>query len=240
MRSLFLLMLFGVALPAHADWNDYDYQEERELALDAGGLDSLRIDAGAGSLSVEGVPGNDRIEVKATVLVAGAKGDKAREFVEKRMILTLEQSGQRAELVADFRDGMSFGNDRGAIALDIRVPAGIDVDIDDGSGSIEIRDTEGGVEINDGSGSITVRNVTSVYIDDGSGSIDLEDIGGDVRIDDGSGSIKVSRVAGNILVDDGSGSINVADVQGNFEVVDAGSGSVNYRDVAGNVSVPDD
>lgn len=240
MRSSFLVLLLSLALPAYADWGDYDYKEERELALDAGGLKSLRIDAGAGSLSVHGVGGSDRIEVMATVLVSGAEGDKARDFIEKRMVLSLDRSGNKAELVADFKDGMGFGNDRGAIALDVRIPKGIDVDIDDGSGSIEVRGTEGALQINDGSGSITASNVTDVRIDDGSGSIDLKDVGGDVHIDDGSGSIKVSRVTGSIVVDDGSGSINVADVQGSFKVVDAGSGSVNYRDVAGDVSIPND
>ena len=188
---------------------------------------------------VTSTDGSDRIEVLATVLVSGAEGDKARDFIEDRMILTLDRSGNQAKLVADFKDSMGFGK-RGAVALDIRMPKGIDIDIDDGSGSIEVRGTEGSLMINDGSGSITASNVSDVRIDDGSGSIDLKDVSGDVNIDDGSGSIKVSRVTGNILVDDGSGSINVADVQGNFKVVDAGSGSVNYRDVAGNVSIPDD
>lgn len=239
MRPSVLLLLLGLALPAHAGWGDYDYKEERELSLDAGGLKSLRVDAGAGSLSVRGVDGSDRIEVLATVLVAGAEGDKARDYIERRMVLTLDKSGNRGELVADFKDSMGFGKS-GAIALDIRVPKGIDLDIDDGSGSIEVRDTEGALEINDGSGSISARNVTDVRIDDGSGSIEITDANGDVRIDDGSGSIKVSRVTGSVVVDDGSGSINVADVQGSFSVVDAGSGSVNYSDVAGEVSLPDD
>lgn len=239
MRLSLIPVLLGLALSAHADWGDYDYQEQRELAIDAGGIRLLRIDAGAGSLTVRGVDGIDRIEVVATVLVSGAEGDKAREYVEKRMVLTLDKSGSRAELVADFKDSMGFGKG-GAIALDVNMPKGIDLDIDDGSGSIEVLDTEGALEINDGSGSISARNVTDVRIDDGSGSIDLTDASGDVRIDDGSGSIKVSRVTGSIVVDDGSGSINVADVEGNFRVVDAGSGSVNYTGVAGEVSLPND
>ena len=239
MRSSILLLCLALALPAHADWDDYDYREERELSLDAGGLQSFRVDAGAGSLSIKGVDGSDQIEVIATVLISGAEGDKARQYIEDRMILTLDRSGNRARLEADFKDGMGFGKG-GAIALDIRIPKGINLDIDDGSGSIEVRDTEAELLINDGSGSISASNVSNVNLDDGSGSIELMDVSGDVRIDDGSGSIKVKRVTGSIVVDDGSGSINVADVQGNFKVVDAGSGSVNFRDVAGEVSIPND
>jgi hypothetical protein len=235
---LFLLMLCPLlATQAVADWDDYDYHEERNLSVDADGLTSLRIDAGAGSMKVNGVDGAATIDVTATILVSGARDDKARELIEDRMELTLERNGDKAILIADFGGSMGWSKG-GAIALDVRVPKGMDLDIDDGSGSIEIHDTVGAVELNDGSGSIKVSNVAGVRVDDGSGSIDIRDASGDVRIDDGSGSVTVRGVTGSIVIDDGSGSINVSDVQGDFRVVDAGSGSVNYRDVAGEIDVP--
>ena len=239
MRLSLLLLCATMAAPALADWDDYDYQEERELAVDAGGVASFTIDAGAGSLVINGVDGAASIEVTATILVSGAKDEKAREFIADRMILELERSGDRASLTADFKDSMGWRKG-GAIALDIRVPKGINLDIDDGSGSIQVYDTVGSVELNDGSGSIKVRNVADVRIDDGSGSIDISDAGGDVWIDDGSGSVTIQGVTGSIVVDDGSGSINVSDVEGDFRVVDAGSGSVNYRDIAGEIDIPED
>ncbi len=238
MRSMILLTALLTAAPAIADWTDYDYEEERKLAVDASGLKSLRIEAGAGSLDIRGDRNAGSVEVRATILVDGARDEKAREFIKKRMVLTLERSGDRAELIADFRNGMSMGKS-GAIALEISMPAGIDLDIDDGSGSIKIQDTRASVLINDGSGSISVHNVADVRIDDGSGSIVVVDAAGDVHIDDGSGSIKVERVAGSIVVDDGSGSINVSDVQGSLSVVDAGSGNINYSNIAGEINVPE-
>ncbi len=239
MRLLMLLSLTTLAAPAFADWDDYDYRETRELSVDASGLTSLSVDAGAGSLEISGVEGAESIEVTATILVSGARDEKAREFIEDRMELELERQGQEATLVADFSGGMGWSKG-GAIALDIRVPQGLDLDIDDGSGSINILDTAGAIELNDGSGSIKIENVAAIRIDDGSGSIDILNANGDVRIDDGSGSITVRGVTGSVVVDDGSGSINVSDVQGNFRVVDAGSGSVNYRDIAGEIDVPGD
>jgi hypothetical protein len=239
MRLFMLLPFATLATPAFADWENYDYQESRELSVDAGGLTSLTIDAGAGSLDISGVDGAESIEVTATILVSGARDEKARDFIKDRMELELERHGDEATLIADFGGGMGWGKG-GAIALDIRVPKGLDLDIDDGSGSIKILDTAGAIELNDGSGSIRIQNVSDVRIDDGSGSIDIVNADGDVRIDDGSGSLTVRGVTGNIVVDDGSGSINVSDVQGNFRVVDAGSGSVSYRDIAGEIDVPGD
>jgi len=235
--TLFLVMLF--AAPALADWDDYDYREERELTLATAGITSFEIDAGAGSLAIAGVDGAQSIDVRATVLVEGAEDDKAASFVERRMVLTLERDGDRARLVADFRDAMSFGKS-GAIALDIRMPEGIDLRIDDGSGAIEVVGTGAAVAIDDGSGSIMVANSGDVTIDDGSGSINVSDVTGDVDVDDGSGSVTLERISGNVIVDDGSGSIRVADIGGNFTVIDGGSGSINHSAVAGRVNLPED
>jgi hypothetical protein len=46
-----------------------DYTEVRDLKLDAAGLDTFIIDAGAGSLDVTGVDGLRHIEVRATIVV---------------------------------------------------------------------------------------------------------------------------------------------------------------------------
>lgn len=238
MRLLTICAAALAFMPGMAFAYDYEYEEQRELSIDASGLGELRIDAGAGSLEVTGRPGATSIDVDALVQVDGAKGDEAREFIEKRMRLELDQKGDRAVLVADFQNNMSSKS--GAIRLEVTVPEGIDIDVDDGSGSITIRRTMGSVVIDDGSGSITVSDAADVELDDGSGSIDVADASGTVRINDGSGSIKVRRVGGDVFVDDGSGSITVRDVQGNFTVIDDGSGSISHNNVMGSVDVPED
>ncbi len=239
MRVLTICTAMLLAAPAWADMSDYDYSEERELTLAAGGLNELVIDAGAGPLEIRGESGADTITVRATILVDGAKGDEAREFIENRMNLWLEQSGGDAKLVAGFQDG-SWGNGKnGAVALDITVPQGMALQVDDGSGSILIEDTMADVRLDDGSGSIAIRGVGNVNVDDGSGSLEVSDATGNVRIDDGSGSVTVRRVTGNVSVDDGSGSINVKDIQGDFRVIDDGSGSIDYKNVMGRVDIPE-
>lgn len=240
MRTLTLLVATMLAAPTLADWEDYDYVEERELSISASGITEFVVDAGAGSLVLEGEPGVDDITVLATVMVDGVEGDDARDFMAERMELSLERDGDRAVLVADFRvGGMTWGDRSAAIALEIVVPQGMTLDIEDGSGSIAISDTGADVRLDDGSGSIQISGVANVDVDDGSGSIRISDASGDVQIDDGSGSVSVSGVAGSVAIDDGSGSITVEDVEGDFRVIDDGSGSVRYSNVLGRVDVPD-
>jgi hypothetical protein len=215
-----------------------DYEEMRDLSLNASGVSSLRIKAGGGSLEVRGVSQSDTIIVKALIQVEGEREDRARELVQSDLVLSLEREGQGARLDAYFDDhGWVFGSDgNGRVALEVIVPTGISLSVDDGSGGMEIRNLAGDVRLNDGSGSITVIEVGgNVIIDDGSGSVSARDLGGDFAINDGSGSLSVSRVGGDVTIDDGSGSIEVTDVTGDLTVVSDGSGALDIAGVEGTV-----
>lgn len=232
MRGLIVMAMFLAGF-ADAAWTDYT--EDRNLKLDAEGIDNLEINAGAGSLDVHGVAGQDDIVVKATIVVADAGDDEAVEFISKNMKLSLEKRGEQARLIADFEDGFMGHGANARIDLEVTVPTGLAVDIDDGSGSIDVMDTEADVRIEDGSGSIDVQNVANLVIDDGSGSIDVKRAAGDVVVTDGSGSISVRGVAGSVTIDDGSGSIKVSDVEEDLIIVDDGSGGLKFSDVRGRV-----
>ncbi len=235
---LALTALVAVPGVTCADWGDYDYQEQRQLELDADGIAMLSIDAGAGSLDVRGSDSSRQISVDAVVLVKGARGEEAERFIAKRLRLELDRRGDEAVLIADFPDGW-MGDTQGAVALEVTLPQGIDLVVDDGSGSIEIEDTRANVRVDDGSGSLSVRNAGDVLVDDGSGSLNIEGATGNVKVTDGSGSLKIRGVTGDVWIDDGSGSISVYDVAGNLTIVDAGSGGTSYEQVAGTVSVSD-
>ena len=232
MRSFIVMAMFLASFTASAA---SDYTETRDLTIDADGLELLFINAGAGRIDVEGVDGIDRIEVKATIIIPGADEDDAAKAIEKRLELGLERKDGQAVLRAWFEDGFwGFGSD-GRVDLDIRAPASLAISIDDGSGSIDVRNFLSDVRIDDGSGSIDVRTVGALDIDDGSGSIDVTDVAGDVYVDDGSGTIAVDKVGGSVTIDDGSGSIRVTDVAGDLTILDAGSGSVSFSDIRGTV-----
>lgn len=233
MRRLLMTVIavFGLVQSAAAD-----YEEVRELTVPAEGIGTLRIEAGAGSLSIRGSSSTDAIIVVAQIQVPGADENEAREIIADRMILELERSGSRGELTSTFEGGFRFFGESPRINLDVRVPSSMTLDVEDGSGSIAVRDVSGDIAIDDGSGSIKMTDVGgALSITDGSGSLSVEGAGGDVRIADGSGSISVERAGGNVNVDDGSGSISVVDVAGDLLIPEAGSGSVTIRDVRGRV-----
>lgn len=234
MRSLLIMTMFVASLAVAADDG---FEEERELTLASRGIDILSIDNGAGSIDIRGVSGASEISVLATILVPGRNDDKARKKIADDLVLTLDKESDIAVLKAYFEEGgfLNFG-DSPSVRLEVSMPEGMHLTIDDGSGSIDVDGVRGDVMLDDGSGSITMVDVGGdIEIDDGSGSISVSSVGGDISINDGSGSIKVRGVAGTVTVDDGSGSIDVSDVEEDLIIVDDGSGGLDFSNIAGRV-----
>jgi DUF4097 and DUF4098 domain-containing protein YvlB len=200
----------------------------------------LFIDAGAGNIDVEGVHGIDRVEVKATIVIPDTDADDALKIMEKKLELSLESHDSQAVLKSRFENSFWGSGSNRHIDLEIRAPATLAISIDDGSGSMDVRNFVSDVRIDDGSGSIDVHTVGSLDIDDGSGSIDVTNVAGNVYVDDGSGTITIDEVGGSVTVDDGSGSIRVTDVAEDLIILDGGSGSISFSNVRGTVEQDDD
>ena len=226
---------------------------DRELTLPTSLANQLVIRAGAGELNVEGRQGLDEVRVVASVCASN------EEYLDD-LTVTLEQSGTDVILSTHYPERRNNwrGNNTARIDLLIEMPLGMDVDIDDSSGSMDVRGT-GDLRIDDSSGSIRVSGANgSVYVDDSSGDISGRDVAGDVdiedgsssievidvqgsvRIEDGSGNIDIREVDQNVVIDDGSGSIDVSNVGGDLIVEDDGNGSINYSGVEGTVDIPED
>lgn len=249
MRALSLLLI-GLLCGASANgWERCRYTAESADSVKPGRANQLEINALAGSLEVTGQEGAEEISVEAVACAT-------KENLLDEVSWSLKRKGRTIVLDTDLPS--QDGDDYAALNIVVTVPAGLDVDIDDTSGSLKVRrvgalrvrdrsgsinisDADGSVIIDDSSGSMNVERVRgNLQIDDGSGSIDIDQVTGSVRIKDGSGSIHIDDVDGSVEVaDDGSGSISVADIGGDFVVGDDGSGSISHRRVAGSVRLPD-
>ncbi len=234
-----------------------EYTSPRNATVDARGARSATIEAHAGILRVEGQAGLNEVRVRGTAKAT-------RESWLKDIKLVAERRGDVVFIKVDIpdNDSRSWGawNDsyRG-LDLVIEVPTTLRldvsdgsgeaefkntgaIDLEDGSGSIDIRGAHGSVKIRDGSGSISIDGVEgAVIVSDGSGEIQASNVTGDFTIEeDGSGNIDVSGVGGTMRVEsDGSGNIDVDRVAGDFVVNSDGSGSIRYATVKGSVNIPE-
>ena len=234
-----------------------DYTSPRNADVDAAGARSIRIEAAAGVLKVEGRAGITQVRVRGT-----ARSSRRNLLDDIKLIA--ERRGDEVFIKADMPDDDRVwdrmrDNDNLGLDLVIEVPNSIPLDVadgsgeaeflnagalefSDGSGEIRIRGARGDVRVNDGSGNITIEGVQgSVRVSDGSGNIRARDVTGDFVVgEDGSGDIEVSSVGGEMRVEnDGSGNIDVDRVAGDFVVDHDGSGSIRYDTVKGSVRIPD-
>lgn len=195
--------------------------EYKELTLGTSQLTELTAITGAGELNIVGVKGLTQVKVQADIY--HYQGQSAE--------LTLVKDGKSALLKAGFDSSISF-NRSPYIDLTIQVPARFALNIDDGSGPIDIRQVNANITLDDGSGSINIEGGKNLAITDGSGSISLAKIDGNINLDDGSGAIDITQVKGNVAVEDGSGSLSISNVSG-VVTIDDGSGDINVEDTQG-------
>jgi len=205
-----------------------EHREDVQFSItDANMLD---IGAGSGSLDVRGEEGLDGIRVVAILCASDA--DDLRD-----LSVELSKRGSGASLSTEYPDRRpGFGTRYARIDLEVRVPAGLNLKIDDGSGSMSLENI-GDVEIEDGSGSVRIDGAGSVRINDGSGDLDISNVSGDVDADDGSGGMKIRGVSGAVRIEDGSGSIVISDVGGSVWMGSIGSGAVSVKGVTGGLTV---
>ena len=210
--------------------DDCDRTAPREATLEAAGATRLVIDVGAGSLDVRGVAG-------ATEVRAHGIACASRESILEDIRLVAERRGDTLYIETRFPE---LHTGTALLDLEIEAPDGLEVEIEDGSGSTTVRGVAS-LSLRDGSGELEVSDVRgSVTIDDGSGEIELLGIGGDVSIEDGSGEIDLRGIGGRIVIEDGSGEIDVRDADGDVIVDDDGSGSIDIAGVGGSVLIRED
>ncbi len=230
-KFLFLVALLAMSSLA------FSYQAEKNLTLPADGILKLSIDAGAGSLKIEGVEGLSSIEVTAEIIVRGLSDRRIDDFLNDHLLFSLKKEGAEAVLNGYFKsDHFRLFFREALVNLTVRMPKAMALYVDDGSGWLTINNIRGEVTIDDGSGEMTAENIEGdLIIDDGSGDIEARNITGNVRIDDGSGSMTITRVGGTVTVDDGSGGIFIKDVEKDVILESTGSGDVETANIRGRI-----
>ncbi|WP_430812519.1 MULTISPECIES: DUF4097 family beta strand repeat-containing protein [unclassified Carboxylicivirga] len=146
----------------------------------------------------------------------------------------------------------SLRNVKGKLSL--YVPKKTNIEVDNSSGSISVKDIVGAmVKLEASSGSIKAVNINSdISAEASSGSISLSEISGDARAATTSGGQRHEAIGGSLKVKSSSGSIKVSEVEGETDITStsgsqsihsigsslytqASSGSIKISEVRGDV-----
>jgi hypothetical protein len=233
----FLLLLTLLNTSCVSVLADHTLQTQTK-SFSAEGVAKAILDTGAGSLTVIGMPGLSAIEVRAEYKNSTGFSGNAQNILDK-MRLSMEVRGNIFYLKSEHPGGWNWG-ESGWIDITINIPKVIELEVNDGSGSMSISGMDRNVNIVDGSGGIELTNVNGdISISDGSGEIRVRNARGDIDINDGSGSIDLRYIGGNTRIRDGSGSISVADLNGDLIIPEDGSGNIRVENATRDVDIND-
>jgi hypothetical protein len=228
MLQVVVMALVLAPLPAQSR-DECRYTATRAADMSASGINLLDLEAGAGSLRVEGRAG------LTTIRVRGQACASSQSLLDE-VTLTARRTGSTYEVLTDGPDQVR-NREYARMDLVIEVPASMAANITDGSGSVTVAGLRS-LTVDDGSGELQISGITNgVRIEDGSGEIEISDVTGNVDIDDGSGEITLREIRGTVTIRDGSGSIDARNVTGSVRVLDDGSGSIEVDRVGGDLVV---
>ncbi len=187
--------------------------------------ETLEFDDAVGSIDYDVGAGNMTI----------VRGDVDHSIIER----TVSWRGDAPRVIADLAgDHLTLGIDCDTLwscSVDhvITLPASADISGKTGSGDVWIDGMDAhGVDVETGSGNVNVANIAGpVNIGTGSGDLDVECVGGDATLSAGSGNIHAHCVSGDLQAETGSGDILIATVQGNLSL-QTSSGNVRGDELA--------
>lgn len=237
-RSLAGLTLLLAATPVFAWGNDCEFSATREVSLGAPRGQPLAVLARAGDLTVRGEASLNRV-------IATGKACASSQALLDEIRLTAGKDGAdpavRVEM-PDLGNGWGgWGSSYASLDLEVRVPTGTALRVDDSSGDARI-EAIAALEVNDSSGDLDIRDVAgAVTVEDNSGDVDVRSVGSVHVRRDNSGDLDIADVRGDVVIDrDSSGDIDVADVRGDATVDTDSSGDIEFKRIAGSARVDRD
>lgn len=198
---------------------------EKVYRLDLSGVETLHFEDMGGTMEFSR-SATDQLVIKQEI----PAGNRSRsEAIDWGLEFDLKTSVSGARALVE-------GNEHPRSAMyEIRIPVGINVDLETDWGTIEAAGLEGNLTIRHGGGTIEVEHLDgSLAIRSDGGAIDIEDVTGTVTVNSDGGAVDVSRVGRSVTVATGGGGIDVDDIEGNVSATTAG-GNVDISHVRGNL-----
>ena len=193
-------------------------QQKVERSFD--GINSIRLNTASGDCDIQKGSG-----AGVNVLV---------EFTYDKddFEVKMDQSGSRLVLEEKFHANSM----RGESHWTLKVPDGMEIDFNSGSGNLELSDLKVEMKFNTGSGDATVERVNGeLDFNSGSGDFQFNQVEGEIKTNSGSGNHRMNSVNASVKANSGSGDVELDRSSGEFKL-NTGSGDVE----AENITLNDD
>lgn len=159
------------------------------------------------------------------VTVSATKRASGPWITAKNMRMDYDQRGDTLDIKSHIHfTPFQFGFR--AIDLEITVPQHCEIQLKNGSGTINLQDINGSIKARTGSGSLTSHNLQGqLILSTGSGRIEVDNLSGRIDLQTGSGRIIGKQLNGEVRLKTGSGRVELTDIIGHGNIK-TGSGRI--------------
>lgn len=194
----------------------YETKLYKELNVSAAGAKKLLVSNSMGKIDVSKGSGND-IKIEANITMQNNDEAFAKSLADSAV--EISRGSEIKISTADYNDNRIKN-----VYIDyvIKVPEGMEVDVDNSFGDIIVREISSNVSIENSNGKITAGN-----------------IGGDLRVKNSFGAIEVNETGGNVTAEGSNGGIFIKNTKGNVEVNNS-FGSIEVQITGGDVKARGD
>jgi hypothetical protein len=234
--SLFFIMVICCSIVVKAQSDKQPYLVK---SLSAESINSAKINASGGSISVIGINASEaRLEVFVT---ANNNENLSKDDLKQRLdeYYTMDISVNNNKLIASVKqkNGMNMNWKKSVnVSFKAYLPVNVTTDLETSGGSISISNLNGEQNFTTSGGSITVDNVKGKMRGRGSGgSIHITNASNDIDLLTSGGSIDAKECTGNMKLKTSGGSLTLNNLDGTIDAETSG-GSINADDIKGELT----
>jgi hypothetical protein len=234
-------MLGSVALAGCALTEGFEYSGTSSTTevVPAEGIEVVEFRLGSDDLEVV-----SKEDTEIVLIIKKTWKANDREYGEgllDEVEITIERDGEKLvverkeDLITDTWDMMT----KGYVSVDIiaTIPPGLELDIETGSGDVDLGDRDGVVTVSTGSGDVLAGEISQDFeMETGSGDLQIGMVNGLCKFSSGSGDFTGKGVRGQVEISTGSGDVDVDMVTGSVKV-STGSGDVGVGRLEGSLHV---
>lgn len=187
-----------------------------------------------GHITVEAWDG-DEVSLVVRKRVRTRKSAASAEEQFGKMRVDIEQTSSTLDIrgdVPDYRMGIGYGF---SIDYEMRVPAGVDLELRTSDGPVRVNGVYGKVYARSSDGDIAVDRIGTAELRTSDGDIRADAIEGDLSAVTSDGDIRVSNVGGDAHVRSSDGNVDCHDIEG-LLVVQLSDGNVHAQAIHGGIS----
>lgn len=219
---------------------EYVQESSKTIALpDAGLIHAATPD---GEISVVAWD-RDEVSLVITKRIRTRRGASSAEARFDDMKVDISTTGSGLRIVGDVpNSSLGYGY---SIDYEMRVPAGVDLELRTSDGEVRVTGVNGKVYARTSDGDIAVKDIGEAELRSSDGDIRADEIEGDISAVTSDGDIRVANVTGDASLRSSDGDIDCRDIGGRVEIqlsdgdvmVDAVHGGIFARSSDGELEV---